>query len=75
MCLPIRQLDPKTRRIYAAGNLCLAASLLLQFFFEQSFGHRHHAVFNSLRFLLTGGAIGLLFWFLRRRRCASDPRF
>lgn len=73
MCLPLRRLDRKTRRIYAAGNFCLISWWILTYF-GGSFGHLHHAIFNCLRFLFVGCAIGLLFWFARRRHCANDPR-
>jgi hypothetical protein len=72
MCLfRHRQLDSKSRKILAAGNLCLASSLLFTHF-EGGFGHRHPALFDGLRFLLIGCAISLLFWSARRSRgCAS----
>ncbi len=72
MCLPHLQLDPKSRRICAAGNLCLVFGLLPTLFDEHGFGHRH-PVFEGLRILLLVCAVILLFWFLRRR-CACDPR-
>jgi hypothetical protein len=66
-----RQLDPKTRRIMASGNLCLAFGLMLTLF-ENHFGHRHPALHDGLRFLLMGCAIGLLLWSARRSGgCAS----
>jgi len=72
MCLRRRQLDPTSRRIYAAGNVCLFSGLMLTLFFEQGFGHRHPAIFDALRFLLIGAAIGLLFMSARRSgKCAS----
>ena len=73
MCLfSRRQLDPKPRRIFAAGNLCLASGLMLTHF-EVGFGHRHPALFIGLRFLLIGCAISLLFWSARRSGgCASS---
>ena len=74
MCMSIRQLDSKTRRIYAAFNVSVCSAIMLNLFFEQSLGHRHHAVFNGLRYLLTGCAMGLFFWFLRRRHSACAPR-
>ncbi len=40
MCLSRRQLDPKTRRIQSAGNLCLASSFVLVFLDKHGFGHR-----------------------------------
>ncbi len=82
MCLfrnsyDIRQTDPKTRHIWAGGNLCLAVSLSLTLFAE-GFGHRHPALFDGMRVLLMLLAINLLFWSRRRARgCApragSDP--
>lgn len=67
MCLfRRRQLDLKSRRILAAGNLCLASSFVPTLFYEHGFGHRHSLVLDSLRFLLLGFAIGLLYWSARR---------
>jgi len=74
MCLFRRQLDPKSRRIYAAGNLCLVSGLMLNMFHEHGFGDRHPGPLLALRFLLMGLAIGFFFWFARRRGgCASRP--
>jgi len=72
MCLlRRRQLDPKSRRLMAAGNLCLASGLMLTLFAE-GFGHRHPAIYDGLRFLLMGLAIGMLFRSARRTSgCAS----
>ena len=67
-----RQLDPKSRRIYAAGNLCLVVSLLPSIFLEHGFVHRYSVIYESLRFLFLGLAIGLLYWSARRNNgCAS----
>ena len=66
MCLLRRQLDPKSRRIMAAGNLCLASSLLPPLLYEHGFGHRYRVLFDGLRFLLVGLAIGLLYWSAHR---------
>lgn len=73
MCLlRRRQLDPKSRRFYAAGNLCLVCGLLPSVFSAHGFGHSHSALFDSLRFVLLGSAIGLLYWSTRRKGgCAS----
>jgi hypothetical protein len=73
MCLfHRRQLDPKSRRILATGNLCLLSSMMLTTHFANGFGHRHPALFDGLRFLLIGLAISLLYWSARRSgRCAS----
>ncbi len=72
MCLfRRRQLDPKSRRIFAAGNLCLASGLIFSLVAE-GFGHCHPAIYDGLRFLLVGCAISLLFWSARRSGgCAS----
>jgi hypothetical protein len=72
MCLlRRRQLDPKSRRLMAAGNLCLASGLMLTHF-EEGLGHHHSAIFDGLRFLLIGLAIGLIVWSVRRNcGCAS----
>jgi hypothetical protein len=74
MCLfHRRQLDPKTRRIFVAGNLCLTSGLMLtRTLFADSFGHHHPALYDGLRFLLLGCAVCLLYWFARRSGgCAS----
>jgi len=74
MCLRRRQLDPQSRRIYAAGNVCLSSGLILTLFLEEGFGHRHPAVFDGLRFLLIGCAIVLLLRATRRSSgCAPRP--
>ena len=71
MCLRRRQLDPKSRRIFAAGNLCLVSSLMLTDF-NEGFSHRHAALFDGLRVLLIGCAVCLLYWSARRSGgCAS----
>jgi low temperature requirement protein LtrA len=68
MCLLRRhQADARTRRIQFAGHLCLVASLLLTLFAE-SFGMHRPAAYNSLRFLLMGSAVTLLFCAARRAR-------
>jgi hypothetical protein len=36
MCIPIRQLDPKTRRLLAIGNISLVVGLLLWLFVHPS---------------------------------------
>ena len=73
MCLFRRQLDPKSRRIYAAGNLCLFAGIALTIF-RGGFAHLHPVLFAGLRFLLIGCAITLLYWSARRmRNCAPRP--
>jgi hypothetical protein len=71
MCLFRCQLDPNSRRIFAAGNLCIVSVVMLTIF-ANSFGHGHPVLYNGLRFLLIGCAIGLLRWSARRSGgCAS----
>jgi hypothetical protein len=73
MCLFRRQLDAKSRRIMAAGNICLFSCIMLNVL-AQGFVHHHPVAFNSLRFLLLLSAIGLLFWFARRSGgCMTPP--
>jgi hypothetical protein len=72
MCLFHRQLDTKSRRIYAAGNLCLFSGIALTIF-PGGFGHSHPALYNGLRFLLICSAIGLLRWSARRSGCCAAP--
>ena len=74
MCLCRQPLDPKSRRIQAAGIFFLFSALLFQAVFEDSFVHHHHALFNGVRLLLLGCAIGLLLWFNRRRCRAAGSR-
>ena len=70
MCLSrrnIRDLDPKTRRIWAAGNLCLFASLASTLFFE-SLRHDHPALFDASRGFFIGLSLVFLVWSTRRMR-------
>ena len=73
MCLlRRRQLDPKSRRIIAAGNLCLISGLMLTLIFKDGFGHSHAAIFDGLRILLMALAVTFFFWTSRRTGgCAS----
>jgi hypothetical protein len=75
MCLARRQLDAKSRRIYAAGNFCLFTGLMLTLFFKSAgFALRHPDFFLALRFALMCSAIVLLFWSSRRSGgCATPP--
>jgi hypothetical protein len=46
--------------------------MLTRTLFADSFGHRHPALYDGLRFLLLGCAVCLLYWFARRSGgCAS----
>jgi hypothetical protein len=72
MCLLRRDpQNPQSRRILAAGNMCLSSGLMLTIFGE-GLRHRHPDIFDGLRFVLIGIAIGLLFWSARRVR--ANPR-
>ena len=67
-----RQLDPKSRRIFVAGNLCLTSGLMLTRIFADSFGHRHPALYDGLLFLLLGWPSVCFYWSARRSGgCAS----
>jgi hypothetical protein len=66
MCQSRRQLDPKTRRIQSAGYLCFVSSFVPVLLSEHGFGHSHSGVVDTLRFVLLGFAIGLLYWSARR---------
>jgi len=67
-----RSLDPKTRRIFVAGQLSLVAANLL-FLFGQPFAHLYPDAVHALRGFLLGLAIVFLFWSIRRNRpCASS---
>jgi hypothetical protein len=75
MCLcrrnNIREADPKTRHIWAAGNLCLTIGLSLTLF-AKSFGEHHPGLYFCLRFALMGTAVALLLWSTRRlRNCGT----
>jgi uncharacterized membrane protein YccC len=68
MCLSrrnIRDLDAKTRRIWAAGNLCLFTSLAFTLFGEGT-RRNHLALVDGLRGFLIGLALVFLVWSTRR---------
>lgn len=74
MCLARRQLDPTSRRIYAAGNFCLFTGLSLTLFFKGSgFAVSHPDLFLALRFVLICSAIVLLYWSGRRSGGCDVP--
>jgi len=72
MCLAHRRsLDPKSRRIFVAGQLSLVAANLL-FLFGQPLARLHPGAVDALRGFLLGLAIVFLFRSIRRnRRCAE----
>jgi len=63
----IRQWDGKTRRIYAAGNVFLLAGLIPTLFGGGPWSLHHRALYDGLRGLCLGLAIGLLLWVVRRK--------
>jgi hypothetical protein len=71
MCRNIRDYDPKTRRIWACGNLCLSTGLVLSLY-ATSFEHRHADAFAALRGFFMGMAIVFLFWSSRRMRSLNS---
>lgn len=73
MCLYHRQLDSTTRRIVAAGHLCLWTGVMFSTL-QHGFRQHHALLANSLEFLLLGCAIGLLYWASRRSGgCTVNP--
>lgn len=71
MCPFRHRLDPISRRILAAGNLCLWLGVVLTHFCEHGFEQSHPAIFEGLRFLLIACATGLLVWSTRRAGCCA----
>ena len=66
MCFHNRQLDAKTRRIFAAGNVCLFTGLTLNLFFHPA----SHAAQN-IQHAAVGFLLGLAIVFnLHAARCA-----
>jgi len=71
MCIGRRNLDPKTRRFLAFGNLCLAIGLSLPFL-GKCYGLRHHGWFDGLSgFLLGISLVFIVYAFRRSRRCSE----
>ena len=66
-----RSLDPKTRRIFVAGQLSLVAANLL-FLFGQPFANFYPDVSHALRGFLLGLAIVFLYWSIRRNRRGAE---
>jgi hypothetical protein len=72
MCLAHRRsLDPKTRRIFVAGQLSLVLANML-FLLGQPFAHPN--ALHALRGFLLGLAIVLLFRLARRNRCSAQSQ-
>jgi hypothetical protein len=66
-----RSFDPKTRRIFVAGQLSLVAANLL-FLFGQPIAHLYPGAVDALRGFLLGLAVVFLFRSIRRNRCAES---
>jgi hypothetical protein len=72
--MTIRQLDRRSRLIFALANICLSSGLMLSLF-ATGFALRHHTAFNFLRFGLISAAIYLnLIAFRNAKRCSGDGR-
>jgi hypothetical protein len=69
-CRNIREYDPKTRRIWVCGNLCLCTSLIMTSF-AKGWGALHPAVFDATKGFLLGLAITFLICSGRRMRRAN----
>lgn len=63
----IRNADPKTRRLWSCGQICLVTGTSLTLF-AAHFAQRHHNLFNALRGFFLGMALVFLFWSIRRMR-------
>ncbi|MFP5275964.1 MAG: hypothetical protein ACLGPM_02525 [Acidobacteriota bacterium] len=57
--------------LYSGGMLCIVAALLMPSF-ENGFRSAHPELFDGVRGLLSGIGIGLMLWFLWRRRCCAN---
>jgi hypothetical protein len=68
-----RQLSPKARAIFVAGNVCLILGISLGLF-DHDLSPQRHLWFDFLRGFLLGSAIVFQFATLRMsRRCAPIP--
>lgn len=63
----IRDLDSKTRRIWAVGNFCLFTSLAFTLFGEAT-RRNHPALVDGLRGFQIGLALVFVVWSTRRMR-------
>lgn len=70
MCA-IRHFDKKTRRIYAAANVCLLMGLIPALFLN-GWRASHPGVFDGVRGFALGTAIGLFLWVLWRKRACVE---
>ena len=74
MCLArrnIRNADPKTRGIWACGNVCLTLGISMTLFATE-WRTQHPAIYDALRGFLLGGAITCLIWSGRRMRRSDN---
>lgn len=67
----IRSFDRKTKMVYSGGMLCILAALQMPSF-EKGFRSAHPELFDGVRGLLSGIGIGLMLWFLWRKRCCAQ---
>lgn len=66
MCVPYRQLDPASRRIFTLGNMCLVIGLLLWTFHSSIQFQRNWL--DAVCGLLLGFSITVNLMLMRRRR-------
>lgn len=66
-----RKFDKKTRRIYAAAYVCMLAGMLPAILDLPL--HQHRALYDAIRGLLLGIAIGLFLWVLRLKNRPAPP--
>lgn len=70
MCA-VRNFDKKTRRIYAAASVCLLAGLIPAIIDVPL--RQHRDLYDAIRGLLLGTAIGLYLWVLSRKNKPARP--
>ena len=68
MCIRYRTLDPKSKRLFVLGNLCLVIAILAQYFYHPM---SENHLLEGVRGLFYGISIGVNIFVIRRRRCRS----
>lgn len=67
----IRNFDKKTRRIYAAANVCMLLGVMPTVL-EVGL-HGHHPFYTAARFVLLSAAIVLYLWVVRQKNRPAPP--
>jgi hypothetical protein len=74
MCLRYRTLDPKSKRLFMLGNLCLVIAIVAQYLYHPA-GQVEKNVLDGVRGLLYGISIGINFFVIRRGQCHSAETY